>query len=54
MDHIHASFLTGLTTFAWVLVLGYLWRAGAFLLLNRSQDTPGPDSSLAKAMLLVY
>lgn len=54
MDHIHASFLTGLTTFAWVLVFGFLWRSAAYRLLDRSQDTPGPDSSMGKAMLIVY
>lgn len=54
VDHIHASFLTGLTTFAWVLVFGFLWRAAAFRMLDRSQDTPGPESTLAKGMLTVY
>lgn len=54
MDHIHLSFLTGLTTFAWVLVFGYLWRSATYLILNRSQDSPGPDSSTAKAMAFIY
>lgn len=47
--HIHAGVVTGLATFAMVIVAGSAWRILAYKMAEKN-----PESSMAKAMLLAY
>lgn len=47
-DHVHVGMVTGIATFATVIVGAALWKATAFRLLDRN-----PESPYAQAMLVI-
>lgn len=47
--HIHAGVVTGLATFAMVLIAGSLWRTVTYRVLAAN-----PDSAIGKAMAVAY
>lgn len=50
MGHVHVSTLDALVVFAYVLIMGALWRAAAAI-LSQKDDKVG---SIGKAMSLAY
>lgn len=47
--HIHAGVVTGVATFAMVIIAGSLWRTVTYRILDKN-----PDSPIGKAMAIAY
>jgi len=47
--HIHAGVVTGLATFAMVIIAGAMWRTITYRVLDNN-----PDSAIGKAMTIAY
>lgn len=47
--HIHAGVVTGLATFAMVIIAGSLWRVATYRIL-----ADNPESAIGKAMTIAY
>lgn len=47
--HIHAGVVTGIATFAMVLIAGTMWRTVTYQILDKN-----PESAIGQAMAVAY
>lgn len=47
--HIHAGVVTGIATFAMVLIAGAMWRTVTYRILDQN-----PESAIGQAMAIAY